>query len=296
MSPAPCSSPSLHKGSLLRLCALWGLAALFSPCAEAPFARAAQEACAEQPATAAPFAAYSLDRIAAILAKRHAAAPLAWGEHLPGVLSSLPAGEGKEALLALTLDACGGARGKSYDAGLIALLREHNIPATVFVSSLWMRSNPEALAALAADPLFEIAGHGLRHRPCSVNGKSAYGIKGTASFAELIAEVEGNARDIEKATGTRPRWFRSGTAYYDDVAVRAIHALGLRIAGYSIAGDEGGTLPAARVAAKLQAAKAGDIVLLHMHRPRSGTGQGLQQALPALLERGVRFVRLSDVL
>lgn len=244
----------------------------------------------------APFAGYTVEESAAILAKRYAVKPpSAWGEHLPGVTSSLAPGTEKRAVVALTLDACGGKKGASYDAGLIALLRERNIPATLFVTSLWMRTNPEALGDLAADPLFEIAAHGSRHRPCSVNGKTVYGIKGTASFAELAAEVEGNARDIEKATGKRPRWFRAGTAYYDDVAVRVIHDLGLSIAGYSIAGDQGATLPAAKVAANVRAARNGDIVLLHMNKPQSGAREGLRQALPELLERGVTFIRLSDV-
>ena len=156
-----------------------------------------------------------------------------------------------------------------------------------------MRGNPEALRDLAADPLFEIAAHGSRHKPCSVNGNSVYGIKGTASFDELTREVEGNARDIAAATGRRPRWFRSGTAYYDDVAVRVIRDLGLGIAGYSIAGDEGASLPAAKVAAKTLAAKDGDILLYHLNHPRSGTREGLERSLPVLLEKGFVFVRLS---
>ena len=156
-----------------------------------------------------------------------------------------------------------------------------------------MRNNPETLRELASDPLFEIAAHGSRHKPCSVNGNSVYGIKGTASFDELVREVEGNARDIAAATGKRPRWFRSGTAYYDDVAVRVIRDLDLGIAGYSIAGDEGASLPAAKVAAKTLSAKDGDILLYHLNHPRGGTREGLERSLPALLEKGYVFVRLS---
>ena len=253
-------------------------------------------------ASSAPFAGQSIDQVAAALAERFGnRSPAAWGERLDGVTTRLAtAPQGTEnsgpPVLALTLDACGGKKGASYDARLVAFLREHRIPATLFVTSLWMRTNPDILAELAADPLFEIAAHGSRHRPCSVSGKSVYGIKGTANFKELAEEVEGNLRDLERATGERPRWFRSGTAYYDDIAVAAIHALGCGIAGYSIAGDEGATLPAAKVAAKTLAARDGDILLYHMNKPRSGTRDGLMKALPQLLERGCRFVRLSDLL
>ena len=243
-----------------------------------------------------PYADASLDEIAADLARRHAGRKAsAWGEHLPGVTSRLAASDGQGPVIALTLDACGGRKGSSYDADLITFLRERGIPATLFLTSLWMQTNPDILAELAADPLFEIAAHGARHRPCSVGGNSIYGIKGTASFAELVAEVEGNARDIERATGKRPAWFRSGTAYYDDIAVSVIRDLGLGIAGYSITGDEGATLPASGVAARVLRAGHGDIILCHMNKPASGTREGLQKALPVLLDRGARFIRLSDM-
>ncbi len=286
-----------------------GGAPLQSGAGASPSARAAS--------SGAPFAGLSLEQLGATFARAYGSLrPKQWGEHLAGVTRHLdpagglpapsgtegtapapaataPAGGSGRPTVALTLDACDGGRGTSYDAGIIALLREKRIPATIFVTSRWMRGNPEALRDLAADPLFEIAAHGSRHKPCSVNGNSVYGIKGTASFDELAREVEGNARDIAAATGKRPRWFRSGTAYYDDVAVRVIRDLDLGIAGYSIAGDEGASLPAAKVAAKTLAAKDGDILLYHLNHPRSGTREGLERSLPALLEKGFVFVRLS---
>ena len=253
-----------------------------------------------------PFEGLSLGSIASFFAKTYGGRkPVLWGERLPGITQRLPVEDKRQPakadespprpILALTLDACGGRKGTSYDSGLIAFLRENNIPATIFVTSIWVRNNPDILRELAADPLFEIAAHGLRHKPCSVNGNSVYGIKGTASFDELVREVEGNARDIFEATGKRPRWFRSGTAYYDDVAVQVIRDLGLGIAGYSITGDEGATLSAPKVRARTVAAKDGDILLYHLNHPQSGTREGLKQALPLLLEKGCRFVRLSDL-
>lgn len=260
-------------------------------------AASAKESRQEGKASLAPHAEKSLNEVGAALAKTFGGVqPMQWGERLPGVTSQLPVKDKKPAkpVVALTLDACGGKKGASYDAELIAFLREKKIPATLFVASGWMRANPEILRALAADPLFEIAAHGSQHKPCSVNGKSAYGIKGTASLAELAREVEGNARDLARAVGKRPRWFRSGTAHYDDVAVKAIRSLDLGIAGYSVAGDEGATLPPDKVAAKTLAAKHGDILLYHMNKPGGGTCKGLKASLPALLDKGFVFVKMSD--
>ena len=265
---------------------------------------------AEPAPEAAPFAGWELPDIAAEMRKRHGESPTKWAEKMPGITSRLavepPAGKPTPAtdlatalknavppappVVALTLDACSGA----YDAELIAFLRAQKIPATLFVAGPWLRHNPEIFKDLAADPLFEIAAHGNAHKPCSVNGREVYGIKGTASMAALVKEVEGNARDLRRAGAPRPRWFRSATAFYDDVAVAVIHDLGMNIAGYSIAVDEGATLPADRVRAKTLAAKNGDILLAHMNHPDSGTRKGLMEALPRLREKGFIFVRLSD--
>jgi peptidoglycan/xylan/chitin deacetylase (PgdA/CDA1 family) len=214
-----------------------------------------------------------------------------WGPALPGIERRLPATESSALTLALTLDACMG----GYDAALIAWLRGQGVPATLFVTSIWIRRHPEAFQELAADPLFEIAAHGERHRPASVTGRGAYGIRGTGSANELIREVEDNATLIQNLTGRRPRWFRAGTAYYDEEAVRVIRKLGFGIAGFSVSGDGGARLPARKVAERLLAVKSGDIILCHMNKPESGAREGLQAALPRLLDRGARFVRLSEV-
>lgn len=89
---------------------------------------------------------------------------MAWGERLPGVLVSLAAGREQSAAPgpALTPDACGGKRGASPNAEAIAFLRERKIPARLFVTSLWIRANPEATADPAAHPLFGTAARGAR--------------------------------------------------------------------------------------------------------------------------------------
>lgn len=200
-----------------------------------------------------------------------------------------PTGTAGPEVMALTLDACGG----GYDAGIIDMLRQLRIPATLFVTGRWIREHPDAFADLASDPLFEMADHGERHRPASVTGRRAYGIRGTASVRELVLEVELPARAILAATGRRPAFFRPGTAFCDDVAVQVVGALGMTVAGYTVAADAGATLPAPAVRRNVETAPSGAILLCHMNHPASGTREGLAQALPALLQRGVRFVTLS---
>ena len=247
-------------------------------------------------------------------------------------------------VVALTLDACSGLRGGNCDTSILDLLENRSIPATIFVTPAWIKRNPDCFSRIVKNPLFELASHGLRHLPASVNGKEVYGIKGTTSPAELCEEVVSSARIIEKlaeevgtpfnaagndtaaasfsdtspdgaawsdghdrlggtsrlvdSSGLKPmriRWFRTGTAFYDELAVSFIRRAGFRIAGYSITLDQGATLGKNEVAKRVLQARGGDILLAHMHRPKSGTGAGLVEALPKLLEKGFVFVRLSDL-
>lgn len=217
--------------------------------------------------------------------------PHEWGETVTGVRTRLKT---HDKVLALTLDACGGAHGNGFDATLIAFLERERIPATLFINARWIDANPELFAKLAATPLFEIANHGLRHRPASVTGRSVYGINGTRDAGELVDEIEANARKIAALTGKRPRYYRSGTAYYDEVAVEVSRRLGHEVIGFSVLGDAGATYHKAQVEAALLTSQPGDIIIAHMNHPEGETAAGLMAAIPKLQRRGFRFVRLSE--
>lgn len=219
--------------------------------------------------------------------------PLQWGENVTGVVTHFHSNK-KE--LALTFDACGGSvRSSQYDADLIEFLIQNHIPATLFINARWIDTNPDIFMKLSTNPLFEIANHGTAHKPLSIDGKSIYNIHGTASADEVMSEIEGNNNKIEKLTGKRPTFFRSGTAYYDENAVAIAHTLKMEIGGFSVLGDAGATFSAPKVAGQLTSAHSGDIILLHMNHPESGTREGIIEGINVLLKEGFTFVRLSDV-
>ncbi|MFB6888101.1 polysaccharide deacetylase family protein [Kitasatospora sp. NPDC056327] len=251
----------------------------------APTAATSAPAAAPAPATAVPTRA-------AVTARYAGAAPTIWGPDVPGVLTTLPRAAGPA--VALTFDACGGPGGSGYDAALVDTLRRHGVPATLFLNARWIDANPALFEALAADPLFEIANHGTAHRPLSVTGRSAYGIAGTRDAGEVYDEIAGNLAKLTALLGRPPRFFRSGTAHYDDVATRVAADLGQRIAGFSTNADGGATLPAAQVQRELTAAAPGGIVIGHLNHPGSGTARGVAAALPGMLAAGRTFTRLSD--
>lgn len=195
-------------------------------------------------------------------------------------------------LVAITLDACGGA----YDADLVAMLIARRVPATVFVTRKWLDRNPVGTATLLAHPdLFELEDHGTSHVPAVIGvGRKVYGLAAEPDVAHLEAEVSGAAEAIRSLTGHAPLYYRGATAIYDQQSLRAIHALGYRVAGFSVNADAGATLNQATIVARLRAVRPGDVVIAHMNKPTGATAEAFAKVLPELLARGYRFVKLSQ--
>ncbi|MFD3704190.1 polysaccharide deacetylase family protein [Nocardia sp. NPDC058658] len=215
--------------------------------------------------------------------------PHQWGVDLPGITSSFPS-VGKQ--FALTFDACGGHGNSGIDQALIDFLIAEQVPATLFLNKRWVDADPARVQLLGANPLFELANHGSAHKPLSVTGRSAYQIRGTASAEEAAYEVWDNHQRITELTGRAPRFFRTGTAHYDEVAVAIVNELGETPLGFTVNADFGATASATQVQRAMSAATPGGIALAHMHRPNSGTAAGMAAAIPALRAAGFTFVHL----
>ena len=208
-----------------------------------------------------------------------------------GIVSSTPSSG-----VCLTLDACGGPGGSGADTALIDMLIGDSVPFTAFLNSRWVEANPDLTDRLAACPTVEIGNHGTNHLPMSVTGASAYGIPGTRDAGEVWDEIMGNQTALTERTGRAPRFFRPGTAHWDDVALAIATRLGLSAAGFSINGDGGATFPAGTVEAEVGRAGAGDVVISHLNQPAADTGAGYLAAVPAMLAAGTAFLTLSDAL
>lgn len=195
-----------------------------------------------------------------------------------------------ETRVALTLDACSG----KTDHRILDALVDNRIPATIFVTGRWLKHNGAALAVMLAHPdLFEIGNHGLNHVPAVDVVTQIYGIKAAGSPAAVAAEVEGGAAAILAATARQPRWFRGATAKYTTSSIAQIHALGLKVAGYSVNGDSG-SLAVAKVAEhRIAEAKDGDVIIAHINQPAHAAGSGVVRGILALKARGIRFVTLE---
>jgi peptidoglycan/xylan/chitin deacetylase (PgdA/CDA1 family) len=226
-----------------------------------------------------------------IISRFYGKVPREWGERVRGVKTKLNT---DQKLIALTFDACGGPRGNGYDAKLIEYLKREKIPATLFISGKWITANPEIFGKLAKEPFFEVENHGLNHKTCSVNGRSAYGITGTNGVDEIFDEIEQNATKIEILTGRKPKYYRPGIAHSDEICVEIANILGYEVVNFSVRGDAGATYTKNQVKEALLNAPPSSIILMHMNRPEGETAEGLIEAIPELKKRGFGFVKLSD--
>lgn len=214
--------------------------------------------------------------------------PHSWGWNIPGIITHFNTSK-KE--IALTFDACEG----RFDKRLINYLRKEKIPATLFLSGRWIDNNIDSIELLQ-NPLFEIENHGLKHRVCSINGRSVYHLQATSSAKEIYEEIEVNAKKIEKLFGRKPKYYRPAGGYADDVCIKIANKLGHDVVNFNVIGDGGATYSKKKIINILSHVKPGSIVIFHMNHPESDIAEALIATIPKLKKQGIKFVQLKDVL
>ncbi|GAA0071402.1 polysaccharide deacetylase family protein [Clostridium sardiniense] len=223
--------------------------------------------------------------------KYNGRAPKEWGEKVTGVLNHINT---NNKVVFLTFDACGGTHGNDYDKELIEYLKKEGIEATLFINSRWIDSNKGIFNDLAKNNLFSIQNHGTLHKPLSVNGREVYKIKGTNSVKEVYDEISGNDAKIKELTGKKPKLFRSGTAYYDDISVNIAKDLGYEIGGFDVLGDAGATFSKEQIIKQGKTAKNGSILIYHMNKPKGETFEGVKVVIENLKKAGYSFKKIED--
>ncbi|TKT86557.1 polysaccharide deacetylase family protein [Dyadobacter frigoris] len=219
--------------------------------------------------------------------------PGTWGEFVKGVDEDLVT---NKKLLALTFDACGGLHGSEYNADLINYLRRNEIPATLFVSGKWIDANYDTFLELSKEKLFEIKNHGLNHNPCSVDGESEYGIKGTADVPDAFDEIEANERKIESITGRRPLFFRSSTAFTDEACAKIAKNPNVTMVSFDVlSGDSVPGTPVKTIQRNvLKSVRPGALIIMHFNHPKWNTYEALEKIIPLLKQQGYTFTQLQD--
>lgn len=221
-----------------------------------------------------------------------AALPFALGKPRGGLLEpALHLSPGGINQVAVTLDACPG----HFDPRIATVLVAHKIPATIFVTALWMKWNREGLAYFLAHPnIFTLENHGAKHLPPVLGTSTVYGLPVAGTLPAIRTEITDGATAITAATHKPPVWYRGAAGLYSPETIPFIEGLGVKIAGYSLNSDQGASLPAARVAKRLMAAQDGDVIEGHINQPLRASGAGIAAGLVSLQAQGMRFVKLDE--
>ena len=193
--------------------------------------------------------------------------------------------------VALTFDACSG----KIDERILQTLISNKISATIFVTARWIKRNPQAIAEIKANAdLFEIENHGAKHLPIIDFPIKVFGLEAAGSTEAVRAEIEGGAKAIETAFGSRPKWFRGATGLYSTSSEKTIANMDYKLAGYSVHGDGGASFSTRRTANTFSAAKDGDVIIAHINQPSKPAGAGVVEGILKLKAVGFTFVKLQD--
>jgi peptidoglycan-N-acetylglucosamine deacetylase len=221
---------------------------------------------------------------------------------LPLVVESGPRGGRK---VALTFDADmtphmlhrldTGETASYYNAALIEELRRLQVPATLFLTGLWMQQYPDVTRELAADPLFELGTHTWDHRAFTAN---CYGL-GRVPAAEMLEEVTRTQRLLDELAGARStKLFRFPGGCYDDAALRAIAPSGVTVIQFDVPGGDGfQDRPEPIIRTVVNGAQGGSIVVLHMNGGNTSprTADAIGPIVEQLRARGYTLTTVSGL-
>jgi hypothetical protein len=206
--------------------------------------------------------------------------------------------------VALTFDAdmtvemlarLGNGQASSYaNLGVIEVLERQAIPATFFLTGLWVQRYPEVTQRLAGNPLFELANHTWSHRAYTPN---CYHLS-QVPRAEMVPELMRTFDIIKPYGGKQTRYFRFPGLCYNAAALAAIAPVDVTVIQADVvSGDPQATAWEPIVHAVLSKVMPGSIVVLHVTRDNAPmTDEALPPILEGLRAKGLRPVRLSQLL
>jgi peptidoglycan/xylan/chitin deacetylase (PgdA/CDA1 family) len=182
-----------------------------------------------------------------------------------------------------------------YNEALINELRQLKVPATLFLTGMWMEEYPDRTRELAADPLFELGTHTYDHRGFT---KHCYTL-GTVPPKEMLADVRRAVDILDKLDPHATKWFRFPGGCYDGTALHELAPSGVTAVGLDVPGADGfAKSPKPIVKQVLSHVQNGSIVVLHMHGGDNApcTGQAVPEIVRALRARGYILVTVSQLM
>lgn len=184
---------------------------------------------------------------------------------------------------------------RSYaNLAIVELLEREQVPATFFLTGMWVEEYPELTRRLAGNPRFELANHTYDHAAFTAD---CYGLPQVPAHA-MTADVAKTFDVIAPYGGRQTRYFRFPGLCHDGAALAALAPLGLTVVdGDVISGDPFATAWQPIVEAVLSGVRPGSVVVLHVTEANAAmTDEALPHILAGLRDRGLTPATLSEVL
>lgn len=188
------------------------------------------------------------------------------------------------------------AQGERFDnPTLITSLRRLEVPSTIFMTGRWAEEYPFQAREIGSDPLFEVANHSYSHHAFTADchGLPVLGKK------DMAADVERAFGAFRKA-GVRQvvPYFRFPGGCYDRSTLRALAPAGLTAVQWDVVSGDAFATDADAVAEQVLAGvRPGSLVVMHCTTSAAPvTDEAVRKIVPALRERGYRFVKVSELM
>jgi peptidoglycan/xylan/chitin deacetylase (PgdA/CDA1 family) len=182
-----------------------------------------------------------------------------------------------------------------YNEKVIATLKDKQIPATLFLTGLWIETYSDVTRELSANPLFELGNHsyshGAFHSPC-------YHLFPIPK-SDQAAEVQKTDGLLTKYAASHVKYFRFPGLCSDAAAVKTVEDQGYIVVGGDVTGGDGFEKNPKRIVSNVVAnVRPGSIVVLHMHGGPNApeTAVALPDIVGKLRAEGYSFVKVSDLL
>lgn len=170
-----------------------------------------------------------------------------------------------------------------YTEQILEILEKYNIKATFFFVGQNIENYPEAAGKVYAAG-HEIGNHTYTHHRVKSMGRG-----------ELLRELNRCDDAIYQIEEYRTRLFRPPEGAYDDYVEEAAKAMDYSIILWSIDTRDWEHMPPEKILTNVtKNIKSGDIILMHDYiGKRSPTPEALNLLIPALLDKGYKFVTVS---
>ena len=182
-----------------------------------------------------------------------------------------------------------------YNEKVIETLRQQQVPATLFLTGLWIEAYSAATTELSKDPLFELGSHsyshGAFHSPCY----SLFPIP----ESNQAGEVRKTDELLRKYATSYKKYFRFPGLCSDAAALKIVTDQGYTVIGGDVDGGDGFEKSPKWIVSTVTAhVRPGSIVVLHMHGGPNApeTAVALSDIINKLRADGYSFVKVSDLL